>query len=60
MTAQEELARLNSEILTAEKRAIVLAIIGRWTPEEDAKLSALYECRREWLTKRVGKQPVEQ
>lgn len=51
-TAHEEFARLNAEILRAEKRAMLLSLAGRWTASEEANLTALYERRRVWLDAR--------
>lgn len=40
------LAELNAEIERFERAAIGMAMTGQWTPEQDAKLSAMYEARR--------------
>lgn len=39
-------SELNAEIARAERAAIGMAMTGQWTPEEEAKLSALYDARR--------------
>ena len=46
MGRRERLRRLDDEIAGFEKRAIGLAMVGRWTAAHDAELAALYEERR--------------
>lgn len=46
MERREGLRALDDEIATFEKRAIGLAMVGRWTAAHDAELAALYEKRR--------------
>ncbi len=46
MERRERLRRLGDEITRFEKRAIVLAMTGRWTAEHDAQLGALYSERQ--------------
>lgn len=46
MGRRERLRRLDDEIAVLEKRAIGLAMTGRWTAKHDAQLGALYAERR--------------
>lgn len=46
MGRRERLQRLDDEIAAFEKRAIGLAMTGRWTAEHDTQLGALYAERR--------------
>lgn len=42
----DRLAELSAEIERFERAAIGMAMTGQWTPEQDAKLAAMYEARR--------------
>lgn len=55
MERRERLRALDAEIAAFEKRAIGLAMVGRWTAAHDAKLGSLYDERRR-LTRPAGSQ----